>query len=83
MRERWKHYKKLSPIVPVNKEKLQNFRGEYWDYYRKLFEYKKAPDPALAHELSEQFDQLFSTETGYAQPDDRILKSKTKKKGKS
>lgn len=74
-----RHYKKLAPIVPVNKEKLKNFRREYWDYYRKLFEYKKNPDPALVTELSDQFDQLFSTETGYEQLDDRISKSKAKK----
>ena len=74
-----RHYKKLVPIIPVNKERLENFREDYWNYYGKLFEYKKNPSPELAGELSDEFDRLFSTETGYRQLDERISKTKAKK----
>jgi hypothetical protein len=63
----------------VNKERLENFREDYWNYYGKLFEYKKNPSPELAGELSDEFDRLFSTETGYRQLDERISKTKAKK----
>lgn len=74
-----RHYKKLTPIVPANKERLEKFRGKYWEYYGKLFEYKKSPTQKHAAELSDQFDQLFSIKTGYRQLDERISKTKAKK----
>ncbi|MDM8559068.1 hypothetical protein [Candidatus Parabeggiatoa sp. HSG14] len=40
-----RHYKKLKPIVPKFCEKLEQFRGKYWDYYAELFQYKKNPTP--------------------------------------
>ena len=74
-----RHYKKLCPVVPYNAQKLNEFIGQYWGYYNKLFAYKKLPLPETAELLSFEFDQLFSTQTGYKDLDDRILKSKAKK----
>jgi len=31
-----RHYKKLKPVVPQFREKLEEFRGQYWDYYAEL-----------------------------------------------
>jgi len=31
-----RHYKKLKPVVPQFREKLEEFRGKYWDYYAEL-----------------------------------------------
>lgn len=31
-----RHYKKLKPVVPLFHEKLEEFRGRYWDYYAEL-----------------------------------------------
>lgn len=74
-----RHYKKLIPIVESHKKELKKFQGEYWDYYRKLFEFKKAPSEELAHSLLIEFDDIFATRTGYEQLDKRIAKSEAKK----
>ncbi len=79
----WVHdgrlYKKLSPVVPHNVRKLKYFLDAYWKYYRKLLAYKIAPSRESASQLSEEFDCLFSTRTGYQALDERIAKSKQKK----
>jgi len=74
-----RHYKKLCPVVPFNAQELNDFIDQYWDYYHKLLDYKKIPLPETAESLSVEFDQLFSTKTGYNDLDDRILKTKNKK----
>lgn len=74
-----RHYKKLKPVVPQFVEKLETFRGQYWDYYAELFNYKKNPKPAEASLLRLKFDRLFKTTTGYAGLDDRIAKTLSKK----
>ncbi len=74
-----RHYKKLKPLVPKFQEKLETFRGQYWDYYAELYKYKENPNPAEAERLRLKFDQLFQTTTGYAQLDDRITKTLSKK----
>ena len=74
-----RHYKKLSPVVPYNVRILQGFLTRYWEYYRKLQGYKEAPSKELSALLWEEFDSLFSTETGYDALDERIAKTKAKK----
>nr|CBH38130.1 conserved hypothetical protein [uncultured archaeon]CBH39062.1 conserved hypothetical protein [uncultured archaeon]CBH39383.1 conserved hypothetical protein [uncultured archaeon]CBH39560.1 conserved hypothetical protein [uncultured archaeon] len=74
-----RNYKKLRPVVPVHREKLDEFRGKYWDYYRKLFEFGGNSSQEEAEALSAKFDQLFSLKTGYPALDERIAKSKDKK----
>jgi len=74
-----RHYKKLKPVVPQFQEKLEEFRGRYWDYYAQLHKYKKNPKPTEASLLRLEFDRIFGTQTGYAQLDDRIAKTLAKK----
>jgi len=74
-----RNYKKLRPVVPVHREKLDEFRGKYWDYYRKLSEFKENSSQEEAEVLSAEYDRLFSTKTGYPALDERIAKSKAKK----
>jgi len=74
-----RNYKKLRPVVQVHREKLDDFRGKYWDYYRKLSEFGANSSQEEAEALSAEFDQLFSTKTGYPTLDERIAKSKAKK----
>ena len=76
-----RNYKKLRPLVPYYKEKLEAFLDQYWDYYAKLNEFREKPDLEVAKQLSAKFDQLFSTKTGYDQLDGRISKTKEKKAG--
>jgi hypothetical protein len=76
-----RHYKKLRPMVPLHQEKLTEFRGQYWDYYYKLLDYRENPSPEQADKLSAEFDTLFATKTGYQALDERIAKTKAKKEG--
>jgi uncharacterized protein YdcH (DUF465 family) len=75
-----RNYKKLRPVVPYYQEKLKAFLDKYWDYYGKLCEFKVKPDLEVAKQLNAEFDQLFSTITRYDQLDERISKTKEKKK---
>lgn len=74
-----RHYKKLNPIVPAHREKLEAFRRDYWEFYGKLLRFKQNPTQTAGTHLSQEFDQLFSTQTHYEQLDERIAKSKAKK----
>jgi len=70
-----RNYKKLHPVVPVHREKLDEFLGRYWDYYGKLLRFKENPTLEGSKQLSAEFDELFSTNTGYSALDDRIAKT--------
>ena len=74
-----RNYKKLRPIVPYYKGKLESFLDKYWDFYGELSEFREKPDSEVAKQLSTKFDQLFSTVTGYEQLDERISKTKENK----
>lgn len=74
-----RHYKKLDPIIPLHRNQLVGFRECYWDYYQKLLDFKFSPSPLLVESLSQEFDVLFSTKTGYDQLDARIQKTLEKK----
>ncbi len=66
-----RHYKKLKPLVAYHQKLLDKFRSDFWDYYRKLLIYKEAPSAAVAEMLRAEFEQLFGTESGYQQLDER------------
>jgi len=75
-----RHYNRLSPIVPFNVDELKKFKTGFWDYYGDLLKYKDNPNPeTTAARLSSEFDNLFSTKTGYNDLDDRIEKTRSKK----
>jgi len=74
-----RNYKKLRPIVPLHSEELEKFLGQYWDYYRKLVQFKENPTSEEVETLSTEFDKLFSVKTGYRALDDRIAKTNDKK----
>ena len=74
-----RHYNRLSPIVPFNVDELKKFKTRFWDYYGVLLKYKENPKPETAVGLSSEFDDLFSTKTGYDSLDDRIEKTRNKK----
>ena len=74
-----RHYEKLSPVVPRHVKQLDSFVQRYWDYYKSLQHYRDGPTDELAETLRKEFDELFSTRTGYAALDDRIAKTAAKK----
>jgi hypothetical protein len=74
-----RHYKKLNPIMPEYKALLDDFLTKYGLFYHELKAYKETPDPNKALELAQQFETLFSTQTGYQQLDERIEKTQAKR----
>ena len=74
-----RHYEKLSPVVPRHAALLDAFVERYWDFYQALQDYRASPSDSLAAALRIEFDELFSTRTGYAALDDRIAKTAAKK----
>ena len=74
-----RHFEKLSPVVPRHAALLESFRQRYWEYYASLQDYRAGPSERAAALLRLQFDELFSTRTGYAALDDRIATTAEKK----
>jgi regulator of replication initiation timing len=66
-----RHYKKLSPFVGCNQIALDKFLHEFWVYYRELLAYRDSPNENKKIELKSKFWELFGTETGYKQLDER------------
>lgn len=58
---------------------LEAFQERFWNYYAALQDYRAGPTPALAAKLRLEFDELFSTRTGYQALDDRIGKTESKR----
>jgi cell division protein FtsB len=73
-----RHYKKLTPVVPAHQQAVDEFLDSYWDFYHELLVYKQQPTPAEVTRLSQRFDELFSTVSGYDALDERIAKTKAK-----
>ncbi len=74
-----RHYKKLHPVVPFHQQQLDNFREKFWDFYQALLNYTQQPTTTVTTQLEKEFDELFTTETGYPQLDDRIALTLAKK----
>ena len=74
-----RHYKKLSPVVPLHRQHLDDFLQRFWQYYDQLLLYRQDPTPEKHQALEAEFDALFSTQTGYDDLDQRIAKTRAKK----
>jgi hypothetical protein len=75
-----RHYKKLTPFVAYHRQLLDQFLERFWDYYHQLQQYRSAPSPQKAEQLQQEFDSLFTTQTGYGELDRRIAKTLSKRK---
>jgi hypothetical protein len=75
-----RHYTKLCPYLPQHQQVVAEFRKSYWEFYRELLAYQKAPTAAEAARLSERFDALFGQRTGLDVLDDRIRLTREKKR---
>ena len=74
-----RHYKKLQPIVQLNKQRLNDFQDEFWDFYQALLDYTHQPTSETSIQLEKNFDELFSRKTGYQKLDARIALTFAKK----
>lgn len=75
-----RHYEELAPLAPQFKEKLDGFLEAFWTFYDRLRAFRSNPTQTEADQLEEEFDELFSRETGYQQLDNRIERTRKKKK---
>jgi hypothetical protein len=66
-----RHYKKLSPVVAYHQKVLKQFLDEFWDYYRDLRAYQRAPSLPAAEVLRTKFIDLFSRDSAYQALDER------------
>lgn len=71
----WRHYAKLSPVVPTHQQALARFGTDYWTFYRALMAYRRTPSSAERDRLRTRFTELFTQRTGYAALDERISKT--------
>lgn len=74
-----RHYKKLAPYLSHHRNLINEFLDSYWQYYDKLLTYKTNPTAQESALLANQFDELFSTVTGYKLLDERIAKTNANK----
>jgi hypothetical protein len=74
-----RHYKKLIPHVAYHRQLLDDFLKRYWGFYGQLLVYRGHPTEEDRIRLTSEFDELFSTVTGYDALDERIAKTKAKK----
>jgi hypothetical protein len=74
-----RHYKKLTPYVPLHRTRLDDFLERFWAFYDELLMYRQQPTAEERTRLAAKFDGLFSTLTGYDALDERMAKSKAKK----
>jgi hypothetical protein len=74
-----RHYKKLIPHVAYHRQLLDDFLTRYWRLYGQLLAYRGHPTEEDRLHLTGEFDELFSTVTGYDALDERIAKTKAKK----
>jgi uncharacterized small protein (DUF1192 family) len=74
-----RHYAKLMPRLAPHEKMLSDFQTSYWDFYKELLAYQKAPTAAEAMRLERSFDTLFKTVSGYDALDDRIQKTRAHK----
>jgi regulator of replication initiation timing len=66
-----RHYKKLSPFVTCHQKSLDKFLDNFWDYYRELLAYKNSPSGLEKLRLKSKFREIFGSQTGYEQLDER------------
>lgn len=75
----WVHdarpYKKLTPLIEIHRQILDDFMRQYWVFYRQLLSYKKSPCPYMKVELKARFDTIFTTNTDYFVLNQRIEKT--------
>ncbi len=74
-----RHYKKLFPTIEYHRQLLADFLTAFWDFYHQLLSYRLDPNPEEQKRLSDKFNQLFDTKTGYEALDERIAKTREKK----
>ena len=77
-----RHYEKLSPVIPIHQQWLDEFLEDFWAYYYQLKDYRqRTPEQRQQQKLplEAEFERLFSRVTGYDDLDHRLSLTRQKK----
>ena len=77
-----RHYKKMIPKLTVHQNEVQRVRGQIWDFYKKLLDFKELSSVEQQKQkglLAEEFDTVFTQKTTYDELNNRIEKTYGKK----
>ena len=74
-----RHYRKLIAVDEITRQAIEQIRGEIWDLYKGLKEYKKAPSENLKSNLEQNFEKLFSKKTVSPTLNKQLAKTYAKK----
>jgi len=70
-----RHYKKLDPSIAHHQQLHKQFLSSFWSFYQRLNTYRQQPDEQEATRLEQQFERLFTTQTGYDALDKLIIRT--------
>jgi len=62
---------KVESCGGLSSKALDKFLKSFWDYYRKLLAYQNAPSDEAAQKLRSEFWDIFATQSGYEELDER------------
>jgi len=77
-----RYYNKLDPKITLHRQKPDDFKSKYWEFYRKLLDFKEQPyekQQTLKTILCAGFDQIFSPNTKYGALDLAIQRTHSNK----
>jgi len=77
-----RHYKKLIPKLSLHQNEVARVRGQIWDFYRKLLNFKELPCQEQQQQkelLCKEFDRIFTQKSTYDELNGRIEKTFSKK----
>ena len=63
-----RHYKKMIPKLTLHQNEVQRVRGQIWDFYEKLLNFKELPleeQQRRKKPFSKEFDTIFTQKTIY------------------
>ena len=75
----YRHYKKLTPLLPSHRQALDTFSESFWKLYRHLLDYRHHPNQREADALQAEFERLFEQTSGYDQLDEGKRRTLAKK----
>lgn len=77
-----RHYKKMTPKLKVHQNVLSQLRGQIWDFYDKLLNFKELTvdeQNVRKQQLYEEFDEIFTQKTDYDHLNKRLEQTFSRK----
>jgi hypothetical protein len=74
-----RHYKKLTPYLPLHQALLAAVLDAFWGFYRDLLAYRTSHRPQDADALRAAFEAIFTCQTGYAALDACLTRTYARK----